>query len=97
MEKMRLTESYFECESHVLSGVQNFAKKFFAEQKEYSKNFDEKWSFDLLIIDFVCIRINYSSYKFFHVYKIMNYLNIQNYPRIKTLNKVKNDNANFYI
>ena len=53
MEKMRLTESYFECESHVLSGVQNFAKKFFAEQKEYSKNFDEKWSFDLLIIDFV--------------------------------------------
>ena len=39
MEKMRLTESYFECESHVLSGVQNFAKKFFAEQKEYSKNF----------------------------------------------------------
>ena len=97
MEKMRLTESYFECESHVLSGVQNFAKKFFAEQKEYSKNFDEKWSFDILIIDFVCIRINYLSYNILYVYKIMKYLNIQNYPRIKTLNKVKNDNANYYI
>ena len=97
MEKMRLTESYFECESHVLSGVQNFAKKFFAEQKEYSKNFDEKWSFDLLIIDFVCIRPYSLLYNLLHVYKIMNYMNIKNYPRIKTLNKVKNDNANFYI
>ena len=45
MEKMRLTESYFECESHVLSGVQNFAKKFYAEQKEYSKIYEIKYSF----------------------------------------------------
>ena len=48
MEKMRLTESYFECESHVLSGVQNFAKKFFIEQQEYSEKFDKQQSFQNL-------------------------------------------------
>ena len=45
IERLTLSEMYFECENSITTGVKTFASKFYAGQKVYSKKYDTKLSF----------------------------------------------------